>query len=349
MTTAIENIFSSIDVLAHRADVSRQRAFAAWYAENFFDADEDDVLELVAMDGGEDQGIDLIFADQQTSQIFVIQAHCPENTSKSTPKAKWDAIISAIPAWENPSIFKTQGRRELYEHVVQIKDEFPEYSVVFGLISLGGTSDAIAKSVENTKESKSFKEYDFFYLSQSEIINRYATLIASEKGISEDFLVFENGYLEDQGKFGRAWFGSVSAKELIRLHASYGNKLFAGNVRLFMGSRKGGINEQIIKTAKEEPGLFWALNNGISIVANSAEPLAGNRLKLLRFSIVNGCQTTSCLAGANAVDAKVLVRVISANASVVSDIVQFNNSQNAVKIWSVRSVDDTQVRLRSDF
>uniref|UniRef100_UPI0035B2532C hypothetical protein n=1 Tax=Chitinimonas sp. TaxID=1934313 RepID=UPI0035B2532C len=31
------------------------------------------------------------------------------------------------------------------------------------------------------------------------------------------------------------------------------------------------------------------------------------------------------------------------------DIVQFNNSQNSVKIWSVRSVDDTQERLRSDF
>ena len=66
-------------------------------------------------------------------------------------------------------------------------------------------------------------------------------------------------------------------KELIRLHKSYKTELFAGNVRLFIGSRKGSINEQIIKTAKNQPGLFWALNNGISIVAIAVEEDFNNK------------------------------------------------------------------------
>ena len=49
-TIDINNIISSIDALAARANVTRQRAFAAWYAENFFDADEDEMLDLVAPD-----------------------------------------------------------------------------------------------------------------------------------------------------------------------------------------------------------------------------------------------------------------------------------------------------------
>lgn len=349
--TPLETIFGSIDSLASRAKVTRQKAFAAWYAESFFDADEDDVLDLVALDGAEDQGVDLVYADKQTGQIFVLQAHCPENITKSTPKNKWDAVISAISAYESPDIFNNQGRVELFEHIVATKNKHPDFEVVFGLISLGLNSDSISKAVENTKKSKTFEAYDYFYLSQAEIINRYATLVANEKTVSEDEIEFETGYIKDQGKYGSAWFGSVSAKELIRLHSKYKNNLFSGNVRLFMGARKGGINEHIIKTAKEDPGIFWALNNGISIVANTVEPVGatGNKLRLHRFSVVNGCQTTSCLSGAGATEAKVLVRVIAATPSVVTDIVRYNNSQNAVKIWAVRSVDDTQERLRSDF
>jgi len=56
---------------------------------------------------------------------------------------------------------------------------------------------------------------------------------------------------------------------LARLHKNYGNLLFEGNVRLFIGERKGGINEKIIDTATNRPGEFWALNNGITIVAES--------------------------------------------------------------------------------
>ena len=47
--------------------------------------------------------------------------------------------------------------------------------------------------------------------------------------------------------------------------------------------------------------------------------------------------------------AKVLARVIAAKSSVRNDIVRYNNSQNAVRIWSVRSADNVQKALRDQF
>ncbi len=124
---------------------------------------------------------------------------------------------------------------------------------------------------------------------------------------------------------------------------------------MFLGTRKGGINEQIIKTAKTAPGNFWALNNGITIVADNVELESenneeGSTLKLKRFSIVNGCQTTSSLVRADAdSSAKVLARVIAAKQGLKNEIVRYNNSQNAVRIWTVRASDDIQEQLRKEF
>lgn len=191
----------------------------------------------------------------------------------------------------------------------------------------------------------------YFYLSQEEIVDRYKVLVAAEAGVAEDTLTFCGGCYEDSGDYGRAWIGSVSAAELERLHAAHRNRLFAGNVRLFIGTRKGSINEQIIKSARDNPGEFWALNNGITILADSAirgdEESGTTILQLRRFSIVNGCQTTSSLVRAKPdPKTKVLARVIAAKATLRSEVVRFNNSQNAIRIWAVRAVDDLQQQLR---
>lgn len=348
----IKDILASVSELAKRARITQHKAFTAWYAINFHDLDEDDALSSAAMDGGNDNGIDLAYADDSNKTIYILQGHCGDNHEKQTPKPKWSDVVAAIPFFEDTKGLKDLGKHELADQIDALKTKYPEYAIAFGLISLGKSNSAIKKAVEHTKTSKTFSKFQFFYLGQEEILEQYKGLIESEQGISEDTLTFTGKYIEDKGDYGRAWIGNVSALELIRLNKKYTNQLFAGNVRLFLGNRKGGINEQIIKTATDTPGLFWALNNGVSIIADTAEPLGenGDLLKLKRFSIVNGCQTTSALTEAAATDkCKVLLRVVAAKESVKNDIVRFNNSQNAIKIWTVRAVDSTQERLRREF
>lgn len=346
----LQEIRGSVVELAKRAGVSSDRAFAAWYCLNFFDLDEDDALEAAALDGGEDQGIDLLFTDQLNERVLVIQSHFPKNPDKAAPKAKFDGLTAAVAWIENPDSFRSAGRPELAAAAEEAKEHLAGYEVLLGLVSFGPRSSQVTRSLATLRTSDRFQPFRFFYEERTQILERYAALKAGAKGVPEAFIQFEGGrFLEDSGEYGRAWVGSVAAAGLANLYKDWGERLFARNVRLFLGSRKGGINEQIIETAKAAPGRFWALNNGITIVADTvtAQPKPG-QFKITRFSVVNGCQTTVSLVKANAPSgAKVLTRLVAASDAVVSDIVRYNNTQNAVRIWTVRAADQLQERLRS--
>ncbi|OWQ91809.1 AIPR family protein [Sphingopyxis witflariensis] len=350
-TPTLDDILTSIDELAARGQVDREKAFAAWYAINFYSIDEDDALDAAAADGGNDQGIDLVFVDEASESLMIVQAHCPGNTTKPTPKAKWDAVLASLPYIRNPAALREAGRDDLADLIESAHEDHRDLSLTLGLISLGKKSDTIINAVSVSKSGD--QEISYFYSAQDELIAQYKAIILDGGGIAEDHIDFTSGFFEDKGDYGRAIVGSVSAAELQRLHKSYPQELFAGNIRLFLGARKGGINEQIIKTAKEQPGVFWALNNGVTIVADTIDPGAKGdiqRVKLKRFSIVNGCQTTSSLVHAEAsANTKVLVRIIAAKQNIRTDIVRYNNSQNAVRIWSVRSADNIQKSLRKEF
>ena len=75
----IKDILTSISELAKRAHISQHKAFTAWYAINFYDLDEDDALSSAAMDGGNDNGIDLAYADDSNKTIYILQGHCGDN------------------------------------------------------------------------------------------------------------------------------------------------------------------------------------------------------------------------------------------------------------------------------
>ena len=87
-----EKIIGSVNELAKRAGTTSERAFAAWYAINFLDVDEDDALEAASIDGGEDQGIDFLLSDDANERVVLLQAHLGKSHSNATPKKKFDAL-----------------------------------------------------------------------------------------------------------------------------------------------------------------------------------------------------------------------------------------------------------------
>lgn len=346
----IEEIRASVDGLAKRGGIDSERAFAAWYGINVFDLDEDEALQAAALDGSEDQGIDFLHTDHQRERIIVLQAHYPKNINKATPKNKWDALVSAFPSLTTPESFSAAGRPELAAAAEEALENIEEYELCFTLASLGAHSDQIARSVAAHKKKPQHKNINYDYANNSKIQSYFRSVKSGNSAIPLDTIKFDNDkYFSINGEFGSAWVGSVSAAELRRLYQSHGDRLFARNIRLFLGKRKGGINEQIIETAKTSPGTFWALNNGITIVADTVKHDNNAAFQITQFSIVNGCQTTVSLASTDTPGASVLTRIVMAKPSVVNDIVRFNNTQNAIKIWTVRAVDKTQERLRKAF
>ncbi|MCD4501626.1 AIPR family protein [Chromobacterium vaccinii] len=351
----MKSLLDSIDSLAAREKLTRSKAFAAWYAINFGGLDEDDALESASIDGGNDQGIDIVYADEQAQKIFIIQSFVPgseNNFKKPTKKEKWNELVACIPFVNDTTSLRASGRVDAADLIDEIKNDYPNFEIAFGLISLGIDNVEIQRALKATADDGIYDGYHFFFEHQEKIIENYNILIEEEGGIPEETIHFSGAYYKDEGAYGEAYIGSISSTELVRLHNSHPNKIFSGNIRFFLGARKGGINEKIIKTAQENPEGFWALNNGVTIVADSIYPVdGGNAIVARRFSIVNGCQTTSCLvkAGKAGESAKVLARIIAAKSGTKNDIVLYNNSQNAVKIWAVRAADDTQEILKKQF
>ena len=80
----------------------------------------------------------------------------------------------------------------------------------------------------------------------------HALKVSEEGGVAEDQIRFAGDrYFEETGEFGRAYVGSLLAKDLATLYEKHRERLFERNVRLYLGTRKGSINEQIVETAKD--------------------------------------------------------------------------------------------------
>ncbi|WP_018139477.1 MULTISPECIES: AIPR family protein [unclassified Thioalkalivibrio] len=130
---------------------------------------------------------------------------------------------------------------------------------------------------------------------------------------------------------------------LARLYGQWGSRLLEQNVRNFLQAR-GKVNKGIRKTIHEEPGMFFAYNNGITATASDVEMTVDDGRHLIRsitnLQIVNGAQTTASLfnalhkdkadLGEIAVQMKLSVVDAEQTESVVPRISRYANSQNKV-------------------
>lgn len=349
--TTRKELLTAIDGLAKRGGMSRDKALAAWYASTLLGIDEDEAIDAASVDGPGDNGCDLIYVDDEQAQVVVLQGYISDRTERATPVKKWNALTASIGNVKDPESFRHGGRADIYERLKDVNID--DYSLVFGVVSVSAQNDEIARHVEAARRSKAYgTNTTFLYESQDSLYDKYVVAKAAGRSVDTDTLTFSNGVIQLKGEFGQAVVGSVKASELNRLYTHHRNKLFEGNVRLFVGQRKGGINEKIIETAQSKPGVFWALNNGITIVADSYEGISETRYQLNQFSIVNGCQTTVSLSKAieksvAAAESEVLVRIVGARKALLSDIVRYNNTQNPVRLSAVRLLDPIQESLRS--
>lgn len=346
-----KELLTAIDGLAKRGGMTRDKALAAWYASTLLGIEEDEAIDAASVDGPGDNGCDLIYVDDEQAQVIVLQGYVSDRVERATPVKKWNALTASIGSVKDPESFQHGGRADIYERLKDVN--LDDYSLVFGVVSVSGHNDEIGRHVEAARRSKAYgSNTTFFYESQDSLYDKYVVAKAAGRSVDTDTITFSNGVIQLKGEFGQAVVGSVRASELNRLYTQHRNKLFEGNVRLFVGQRKGGINEKIIETAEQKPGVFWALNNGITIVADSYEGLSESRYRLNQFSIVNGCQTTVSLCkaierSAAAEQSEVMVRIVGARKALLTEIVRYNNTQNPVKLSAVRLLDPIQESLRS--
>lgn len=154
----------------------------------------------------------------------------------------------------------------------------------------------------------------------------------------------------------------LSGEVLAALYEEFRDRLLEKNVRSFL-QVKGGVNKGIRDTLKDEPDMFLAYNNGISVTAESVEIVRDENgkpsIKRIRdMQIVNGGQTTASIYNAKTdkkanVDlSKVYVQMkLSVIRSpedmdeIVPRISTFANTQNKIQIADFSANDPFHRRI----
>lgn len=99
----------------------------------------------------------------------------------------------------------------------------------------------------------------------------------------------------------RSYLGVIPGELLADIYDKYGARLLEGNVRSFL-STKVAVNKKIRETIINEPQMFFAYNNGISVTAKNVQIENVNGRGFLvsarDFQIINGGQTTASLYNA---------------------------------------------------
>lgn len=150
----------------------------------------------------------------------------------------------------------------------------------------------------------------------------------------------------------------MPADVLATLYEKFGARLLEQNVRTFLQAR-GNVNQGIRTTILNEPGMFFAYNNGITATAQSIETRttdAGPAItRMLDLQIVNGGQTTASLfhtrkrdrADLSQIFVQMKLSVIDSQQSetVVPRISEYANTQNRVNAADFFSNHPFHVRM----
>ncbi|MDR3300864.1 MAG: AIPR family protein [Candidatus Accumulibacter sp.] len=149
----------------------------------------------------------------------------------------------------------------------------------------------------------------------------------------------------------------MPADILARLYEKFGARLLEQNVRTFLQAR-GNVNKGIRETILNDPGMFFAYNNGITATAQNVEAVKTEQglaiTRIVDLQIVNGGQTTASLFHARRDEAdlsrifvQMKLSVIDSQVSetVVPKISEYANTQNRVNAADFFSNHPFHVRM----
>lgn len=273
-----------------------------------------------------------------------------------------DPAMASLPNGEVTSAFKKldQFLRKSFES--NFREQLEESSPGYGLAELiharrGSITRIRLFLISNRNLSSKSKEIDLGSLGDIPVtynvwdIGRLHRMVASGRGKEDIQIDFQQEFGQRLpclpahvgGDGYEAYLSVVPGGLLSRIYDKWGARLLESNVRSFLQAR-GGVNKGIRNTILNDPGMFFAYNNGVTATAEHVETMVENGTTyishLTNLQIVNGGQTTASIFSAGKKDKAELGRIfVQMKLSVVNPdramevvprISEFANSQNKV-------------------
>lgn len=350
---------------------SEDNAFVHWFLQAFLTNDREAAAKAVTGAAG-DKDVDAVFIDDNLSKVFVLQGKY--HKGEKPIHEKRDAVLSfghlAQIITGPQSDFVTYCRKldpNVFERLSLARRRIRQRNFSLGLyyVTTGRCSPALKGETESLS-SRVQRDVTISVFDRTDVLNLlFDYLSGAAPPVPFLDLKLSGGpesliHRFDQQTDIDSWILTMSGKDLAQLYAASGDRLFARNIRGFLGDTK--INAGMTETLTNQPEYFWYFNNGVTIVCNSARTTSERGTSILRVTnpqIINGQQTTRTLHQAQSKEAGILVRVISIHRSgeaaeqqferLVSSIVAATNWQNAILPSDLRSNDARQVALERNF
>jgi hypothetical protein len=345
---------SSAEKEAHL--LSRAVAFAALRLEAQVD---DETAKKSIVDGGTDNGIDAIYYDSSSRTLYLCQSKWSSSHGSSIESGEVLKFLQGVQ--DLVSLKKERFNKKIQDKWSVIEDALTKLTSVRLLVAYPGSAPidpAINERIQEFLNSQNDTSELFFLhvVSQRELF-RYFLSDAAPPQIDLTIRLAHYGRVDAPLV---AVYGQISAADLADWYKQFGNQLFAGNIRNFLGL-KSDVNSSIAKTLHEDPSRFWYYNNGITVICESLQKQAigGNDRSIGLFdckkvTIVNGAQTAGTIGrelinkdSPAFLQARVIV-VEDPNSALWQQITRASNTQNRIDSRNFVALDPEQERIRTE-
>jgi len=310
-------------------------------------------------DGFDDNGIDAIYFDKQSRNLWIVQSKFIESGTGGIDNGDIEKFAKGVKKLIDGdfSRFNKKVKSKQDEILEALDDASVKIQILFAYTGKELSSHNNASINDLLSEQNDTEEILFF--TDFNIDKAYKGLETGigNAPINEDILISNWGHIEEPFK---SYYGQITGSDLGLLWEKYGRKLFTENIRNFLGN--SSVNDEILKTIKSEPANFIYFNNGITILCDNIKkkPLGGSDKAIGAFTcngiaVVNGAQTLGSIGSLVATNPtelskiKVLVKFISLEDSPAGfgqRITIATNTQNKVEKKDFVSLDGEQARIK---
>lgn len=337
------------------------RSLAAYAIHYLSGADLANVAKSIT-DGSDDNGIDAIFFHEPEKRLYIVQSKWIHDGSSEPSNGDMKKFIGGVKDLFNMRFErfnkKVNANKSLFIQV--LNDPQSTYNVVVVYTGINTLAHHSQRDLDDLRDemNDASELLVITTLNQSALHSSLTARLAGEP-INVDLGIKSWGKVETPHV---AFYGQVAAPVIADWWSTYGDRLFARNLRSLLGDTD--VNTEMRSTLQESPENFWYFNNGITIIANKiTKTMAGGggtdfgTFHCENISVVNGAQTVSTIgryhtkAPEKVIQALIPLRIISlekADSQLQISITKTNNRQNRIDNRDFVTLDPEQTRLRAE-
>lgn len=335
--------------------------FVQWFLTAYV-ADDPAAAAIALVGGSKDKSVDAVFIDHEADKVAIVQGKYSTVGKSAEPRSDVMAFADLADVLTDDDKFATwlqDSAPAAREKMKAAKQAIAKKGYGLQLLYVTTRTVSGALRAEAEKRARSgvtqltiFQRSDVLALLRDYLDGVAPPVPMVELPIETAPASGVINRFDPQTKIN-SWIFSAKAGDVADLYTRFGTKIFARNIRGYLGhGDESSVNGAIKQTLAKDPVHFWYFNNGVTIACDDAQQIGGGGKQVLQMhnpQIVNGQQTTVTLGSSNVPgNASVLVRVVGLPKNqydLIDEIVKATNRQNPIRPSDLMANDRTQVFL----